>query len=393
MKIKVLPEDFIVKEVTDFPVGREGSYYVYLLEKTSWNTIDALNYLAKKNNLKKDQLSYGGRKDRHAITFQYITVRNGKLSLEQEVKNIKLSYLGRSQEPFTPSHIKANQFIIVLRDIISDKVEVIKKSLSIIAKNGFPNYFGEQRFGSYDRNCGFFAEKFLKAQYNGALKCAICSVYSEDNKETKERKNSFFQHWGDFDYCFSIASTSLEKKIFSILKSNAKKFLYAIHTLPTTDVSMYFSTYQSFLWNQMLNRFIKSHFDDTLSLKIKEWEFATYKAISDETCFYLSALKMPTHGLFPYFENDNVEKLYDCVLKEAGLHQGRFNFRRYRKVIIKSFQREAVVVPENLQISNAEVDERYAGKYKIKISFALPKGAFATTLIKQIETLSKNPSY
>ncbi|GAB4433780.1 MAG: tRNA pseudouridine(13) synthase TruD [bacterium] len=392
MKIKVLPDDFVVKEVTDFSVGKEGSYYVYLLEKTSWNTIDALNYLAKKNNLKKTQLSYGGRKDRHAITSQYITVHNGKLSLEEELKNLKLSYLGRSKEPFKPSHIKANHFTIVLRDILPEEAEVIKKTLFLIAKNGFPNYFGEQRFGSYDGKCGFFAEKFLKAQYNGALKCALCSVHPEDRKEDKDRKNSFFQHWGDFDYCFSIAKTSLEKKIFSILKTNAKKFLNAIHILPLTDVSMYFSTYQSFLWNKMLDRLIKSHFDDTISLKIKDWEFSSYKTIPDETFFYLTTLKIPTHGLLPYFENDNIERLYDSVLKEEGLHQGRFNFRRYRKVIIKSFQREAVVIPENLLISDAEADDLYVGKYKFKISFALPKGAFATTLIKQVEALLKEQS-
>lgn len=387
MKIKSRPEDFVVKECADFPVGKEGDYNVYLLKKTSWNTIDALNYLSKKNNLKKTQISYGGRKDRHAITTQYITVFRGELSLETGMKNLDLTYLGKSNKEFSPAYIKANHFTIVLRDIKTEETDIIKTVLPNIAKIGFPNYFGEQRFGSYDKRYGFFGEKFLKAQYNGALKCAMCSVHTQDSKEEKERKNSFFYYWGRFQDCFDISKTSLEKKVFSILKEHPKKFLEAIHQLPIYDVSMYFSTYQSFLWNNMLSKLIKTHFGKYINhITIKDWTLATFNNTANGNTDYLVSLKIPTHGLFPYFVNDDVERLYDEQLKEEGLHQGRFNFRHYRKVIIKSFQREAVVTPEKLQFSEPELDDIYNGKFKLKLSFYLPKGAFATTFIKHIET-------
>lgn len=385
MRIKFQPEDFIVRECTSLPIGDEGDYNVYLLEKRMWNTIDALQYLARKNNLSMKAFSYGGRKDRYAITTQHITVEKAFLSLDTGLDNLKLTYLGRAKKPFGPYDITGNKFIIVLRDLTEEESNSIRKNFIDISRYGFPNYFGEQRFGSYDKNLGFFGEKFLKAHYNGAIKCALCSIHPQDSKEEKERKHFFYQHWGDFSLCYTKAKTPLEKTLFKTLAKEPKKFLSAIHKMPIHDVSLYFSAYQSFLWNKMLNMIMLKYTPgDIYKIRIKDWEYATYKKLENHVFSYFSTLKMPTPGLFPYFMNDEVEEIYDAVLKEEGLHQGRFNFRHYRKVIIKSFQREVIVIPEDPNLGPLESDEYFPKRFKLKITFRLPKGAYATTLLKHL---------
>jgi len=385
MKLKVLPEDFVVEELSDFPITNKGDYNVYKLEKRYWNTLDALEYLARKNNLNFSAISYGGKKDRYATTSQFLTVFQNKLDLQTGYENLKLTFLGTAKEPFKPNHIKSNRFQIVIRDLSQSDIDDIQKNFSNLKKSGFPNYFGEQRFGSFDERCGFFAEKFLKAQYNGAVKAALCSIFPQDKGSDKERKELFFQHWGDFDFCLKHAKTRLEKSIFTVLINHPKKFLDAIHSLPTTDVSMYFAAYQSYLWNKMLDKILSQRIKDSLyMIRIKNWRLTSFKLLKSDDQLYLKALKIPTHGLNPYFCNDDVEVIYDETLKEEGLHQGRFNFRHYRKVIIKSFQRDVIVFPENSFISKPERDEIYNGKLKIKLSFELPRGSFATTLIKHL---------
>lgn len=385
MKIKVLPEDFIVTEITNFPANKTGEYYVYRLEKKFWNTIDALQYIARKNNLPLSQLSYGGKNDRYAITSQHITVFKNKLDLDTGMDNLKLTFLGKSNRHFAPSDIMANRFQIVIRDLSQLDAEKMLNKLFNIAKYGFPNYFGEQRFGSYDERCGFFGEKFLKAQYNGAIKAAVCSIFPQDSSSDKQRKQLFFEHWGDFKYCLNYAKTNLEKRIFSYLKDNPKKFINTIHLLPTTDVSTYFSAYQSYLWNKMLDKIIlKRLLSDSKKIVIKHWKLSSYTKLFDDQLEYFKKLRLPSHGLTPYFNSDEIETFYDEILKEEGLHQGRFNFRHYRKVIIKSFQREAVVFPINLTAKQPESDEIYKGKLKVILTFELPRGAFATTQIKHL---------
>ena len=47
LKIKVVPEDFIVEELADLPLTHTGEFAVYRLTKRGWNTVDLLHELAR----------------------------------------------------------------------------------------------------------------------------------------------------------------------------------------------------------------------------------------------------------------------------------------------------------------------------------------------------------
>ncbi|MEK7828364.1 MAG: tRNA pseudouridine(13) synthase TruD, partial [Deltaproteobacteria bacterium] len=76
MKIKVKPEDFIVEEKADLKFHKGGEHRVYLLTKRGFNTVDLLLRLSKKLGIPFSNFSYGGKKDRHALTTQYITIKD-----------------------------------------------------------------------------------------------------------------------------------------------------------------------------------------------------------------------------------------------------------------------------------------------------------------------------
>ena len=78
-KIKALPKDFTVEEIVDLPFARRGDFCVYRLEKSGWNTVGILLKLAKELKIPYKNFSYGGKKDRHAFTIHYVTIR--KLTL------------------------------------------------------------------------------------------------------------------------------------------------------------------------------------------------------------------------------------------------------------------------------------------------------------------------
>lgn len=76
MKVKRLREDFVVREVTQFPLSG-GHFSTYVLEKNGLGTPEAIQEIIKVWNLPRNQISYGGLKDRHAITSQTITIFRG----------------------------------------------------------------------------------------------------------------------------------------------------------------------------------------------------------------------------------------------------------------------------------------------------------------------------
>ena len=93
MKLRRLPEDFQVDEQTDFELSG-GPFAVYRLTKRSIGTPEAIASIVERWKVPRRRISYGGLKDRHAITSQHLTIQHGpKKPLRQS--SFELSYLAR----------------------------------------------------------------------------------------------------------------------------------------------------------------------------------------------------------------------------------------------------------------------------------------------------------
>jgi tRNA pseudouridine13 synthase len=158
LKIKVKPEDFMVEEIAFLPLVNEGDYGAYLLKKNGWNTIDLLLELARRLNIPFTRFSYGGRKDRYALTSQYNSIKSpGFFDLRE--KNYSLTRVGVMERPMGPDLIRRNRFEITVRKLNREDVDKISSLVQDAGSTGYPNYFDDQRFGSFDSRQGFFAEK------------------------------------------------------------------------------------------------------------------------------------------------------------------------------------------------------------------------------------------
>ncbi len=121
MKLKRLREDFVVREVNDFPLTG-GSFAVYRLEKSGIGTPEAIAEILKVWNLSRRAVGYGGLKDRHAETSQTITLFKGpQRDLEQ--RGFLLTYLGQANRAFEAKDILSNCFEVTLRDLTAEALE------------------------------------------------------------------------------------------------------------------------------------------------------------------------------------------------------------------------------------------------------------------------------
>src|SRR5688572_14856964 len=100
MKVKQQPGDFRVVELTDVIPGATGDFAFYRLEKTGWTTPDALAAVRRRWDVDWRRIGYGGLKDRHAETAQYLTIFRGpRRNLTHE--RIRVTYLGQITEPYS----------------------------------------------------------------------------------------------------------------------------------------------------------------------------------------------------------------------------------------------------------------------------------------------------
>ena len=148
-RIKSRPEDFFVSEIPlALPEG-EGEHLWVRVRKRGWNTTAVAALLAKHAGVGKRDVSHAGLKDRQAVTEQWFSIhlpgREARLPKTPD-DGIEILEQRRHGRKLRRGALKGNRFEIVIRDCEGERVAVDGR-LARIAAEGFPNYFGEQRFG------------------------------------------------------------------------------------------------------------------------------------------------------------------------------------------------------------------------------------------------------
>ncbi len=381
LAIKSVPEDFIVEEKAALPVKLRGSHRLYLLKKSGWNTLDLVRYLSRSLSLPIDKFSYGGKKDRHGLTYQFIAIQD-QADFSREGKEFSLESRGFMDRPMGPDLITGNSFSVTIRDV--GDLTTVEKNVEEVKKNGFPNFFDDQRFRSYDPERGFFAEKILRRHWNGALQVFLTSAEAEDGKKEHERKAAIFKDWKNWRVCLDYAINPLEKKIFGFLNSHPKGFVRALHLIPAEEVSMFFSAFQSHLWNEVFRRLIRLKVGKVKEIRGAEGSYLFWTKLDGDVFSYLSSLEIPTAAAKIDFQDDLTRSLYEEVLREKNLQPALFRTKALRKVFFRSFRRKALLIPDGLRITAAGEDELHPDRKKLTLSFFLPRGAYGTMLIKRI---------
>ncbi len=383
MKIKVRPEDFVVREEADLPLKREGRYGVYLLEKRWFNTVDLLIRLSRRLGIPFRHLSYGGKKDRYALTTQYITIEGMEAGGLQE-ESYSLTFVGRMDRPMGPDLIKGNRFRVVIRDLSQGEVERLVEEVPLVREYGFVNYFDDQRFGSYSPDQGFIAEKIIKRHYRGALKIYLTATHPGDRRQEKERKRFFYEHWGEWERCLERSRTSYERRAFmALLKGGPSVYVDLLKAIPREELSLFFSAFQSYLWNLLAERLIRATVrEGLLRYRGHHWYYYFYRRLGQERDYLLSLL-LPTPSSRARMPDGLTDRLYMEVLEERGLKPSSFNLKRIRTAFFKSSPRRLVLIPEDLEVETGD-DELYSGRRKLTLAFFLPRGGYGTMLIKRL---------
>ena len=146
--------DFVVKEQLGYDMSGDGEFVVVKVRKTDGNTLFVGEQLAKFAGISARNMSYAGLKDRKAVTEQWFSLQMpgqptpdfSQFSLE----GVEILEVTRHQRKIRIGSLQGNHFEILLRN--AEETDELKVRLDFLAKNGFPNYFTEQRFGRDGNN-------------------------------------------------------------------------------------------------------------------------------------------------------------------------------------------------------------------------------------------------
>jgi tRNA pseudouridine13 synthase len=386
MKLKSRPDDFHVEELTSIVPQSTGVFPIYRLEKRSLSTPDAIQNLCREWRIDPRRVRYGGLKDRHAWTIQYLTIEGGPTRKFRDGL-MQVEHLGYVNEHFGPQSFTGNRFGITLRDIGKEELPCIESEIADVQQGVVANYFDDQRFGSVSDN-QFVARALIANDMEQALKLAICSYYEHDRSQEKQAKKLLRAEWGSWNKLALRMPDNHLQKIAWHLHHKPSDFLGAFNYIPFFLRNMYLSAYQSYLWNSILADWIvmQGTPETLISIQQKHGQLPMLRGSTVREKPEWEKLEIPLpssrYDLADYgFLQENVTR----VLAREQLELKDIKLKQFREPFFSKGSRAAWYIPEALKYE-VGWDKLHKGNRKVKLIFSLPRGCYATMLVKRVTT-------
>ena len=148
------PRDFVVEEVALYPPDGEGSHCLVYVEKEGLNTEQLVTGVAERAGVDRRDIGYAGRKDRWALTRQWLSVPNTSVDEASawEGEGWRVLETEAHRQKLRVGHLRANHFTLRVRSVDADTARAAKERLQQAEEKGFANRFGDQRFGRHGGN-------------------------------------------------------------------------------------------------------------------------------------------------------------------------------------------------------------------------------------------------
>ena len=382
MKVKQRPEDFRVEELIDVVPGTQGDFALYRLDKIGWTTPDALANVQRRWKIDARRLAFAGLKDRYADTTQFISIHRGPRR-DFTHERIRLTHLGQIEVPFSSAHIRANRFTITLRHLTISDEAAARTAIDEIPETGVPNYFDDQRFGSVSDQ-EFIGREMVFGRFEQALRLALTAPYEHDRAEAKTEKATLRKHWGDWAQCLLKLRRGDARPLVNYLAANEGNFAGAVARLRPDLGGLYLAAYQSYLWNKMLDRWLREQFlgQKLGTIRLAVGDFAVPLRGSEEQLKQWSELTLP----LPSARLKESSDVIDAVLADEGLTLPLLKVPGLEKPFFSKGDRVACLRPEGLSTA-ADDDDLNRGRRKLQLAFELPRGCYATMVIKRITSV------
>lgn len=371
--LRLWPQDFIVEEISNDGrihtidyledssfVESEGQTIYADLVKIGMSTFDVVEEIEKTSGIDRKLIGYAGIKDRDAITSQWLSFRNTSIDTIKSINSPSffLKNIHQGKGVIQVGNLEGNQFTLVLRGTEDFDISNIEASFKSYEKDGFWNFFYSQRFGTPRLVSHYLGLLLLKKDYEQVLKVLFTFQFNSEIDYYLNLRKTMSTKWGDWPAIYKLLeplgySFRRELKILTYLINKPSDFLGALR-LFSDQVQFWIFAYVSYLFNRKLSELIKQgEVPDQLPLFLSRnpSDWAVYKKLTDA-----DDVKMPS----PVFRDFPLIQIRDRTINTRQ----KFKFHGF-----------------NLVVGNPKIGV---------ISFTLPKGSYATTLLAHLFTVSSS---
>lgn len=402
-KLRLLPEDFVVHEVSNYPPKKEkGKFTIADVTATNWETNLLVREISNRLHVSRQRIGFAGTKDKRAKTTRLMSFFNisiEKLS-EINIKDVKIENIYSSDHPVKIGNLLGNSFEITIRNINKKiKSDYAKDVASFIEKQGgFSNFYGIQRFGIIRPITHIVGKHIVKGDFEKAAMSYIANpIIGENNDSYSLRERLEKTH--DFSEALKSYPNQLnyEKAILNKLVVSPKDFTGALKELPKNLLTMFIYAYQSYFFNRVLSERIRKKLPLNEAI-VGDIVLPIRKGIIDE------------EGIL--VKDSNIEKVNKQISKgkaavsgilfgsDSVFSDGEMGEIEHGIIDNEKIDHRDFIIPEIPHISSAGSrrpilgsvkdldfklisDELNKDKSALILKFGLKKGCYATSLLRE----------
>lgn len=390
MKLKCKASDFRVTELLDERYLESGGpHQLYLVRKRKLTTDEAARVLAREAAVPPRAVQLAGLKDKQGVTVQFMSIEGGR-QVQYDDDFMSIEPVGRAAQPYSSRFSFGNGFEITVRDLAPQEIAAAREQIPIVRAKGLPNYFDDQRFGNLRHDQGWVGLELMRGRYEHALGTLVCAPSPHDDARVADKKRALEQAWGDWSTCVRIARRSGEHQgVFESLLESPQDFAAALQRVPLRVRLIHLYAWQSHLWNRAVSGWVQRggrewpREQQPLALESVDGPLWCWRERWPDGVEESSTFRLPGQGLEDV-EDPRQRELYEDALAEHRLVGSKFRIDGLRGFQPKGEDRSLVLLPRKLRAKPPTPDNLHPGRYCLRLSFELPRAAYATLVVKRL---------
>lgn len=366
----------LVDESLDISLSYHEShrYPLYILEKQDIDSNHALFEIEHELHIRFRVM---GIKDAKAVTTQYAgmerVMRNPPAELRS--RHTRLTLKGFTKHPLEKRFLAGNKFEIRIYNVRSSDLSSFVPQISKVG-----NFYGLQRFGSERLVTHLVGREIVKRNFIQAVELLLSYTTEFDTQMSREIRNRCTDPRNYRQVLKMLPrGMDIERQVLSALVAG-RNAIAALRAVPIMIRRLFVQAYQAYIFNRCLSRAIMRG-EDLLQPQ------------AGDLCFEMEG--PVTFGRIIKYNPNSKTKLVPAIRMAGYTFQpGKGRFENITRAILQ----EEEVAAKDFYIKEMQELSHQGGfrqaplwctdfwyeRDPLRVSFKLPKGSYATTLLREI---------